>query len=142
MRRYDALSHNSYLHAVGPFHDVENGASGTSRTLTCKDSMGRESKFGPGLLAGGSRRLPGFVGAGGGDGAEGFHQRSRSWVSQAPHGTSRPTQSRVERLNRIKDEREHTARERSLQRSHLVGNSNQRSRLVEREDPQADGFVR
>ena len=39
MRRYDALSDNSYLHAIGPLTHAQNGASNATGTMTGQNGM-------------------------------------------------------------------------------------------------------
>ena len=48
MRRYDALSHNSYLLPIGAVVDAQDGAPGASRARAFQHSVCGETKVGTG----------------------------------------------------------------------------------------------
>ena len=52
MRRYDALSHNSYLHAIAPLGHVEDGAANAPGAIAREDSVVGQTERGSGRLGG------------------------------------------------------------------------------------------
>lgn len=52
MRRYDALSHNSYLHPIDSFGDIEDRAAHPSGAYTAENGMVGETEQGPCFLGG------------------------------------------------------------------------------------------
>ena len=132
MRRYNALSDNSYLRAVGTFHNRQNGATFAPRTNATENGVRRKTQDCSSRLSTGFGFLAGFVGTGGRDGAKGFHKRPGFGMSKASHGHPIAAKARVLRFQSVQDKRECAPWKLPFNRSNLVGNLHELRRLIQR----------
>ena len=142
MLRYNALSHNSYLHPIISFDDIEDRASDSPGAKTAENGMVGQTKRSPRLFGGRCRYFARFVRTGGGDGAKGFYQQASRWVGKATDGHAPPSQASIQRFNGIENKRKSAFRKRCFELSDFFWNMNQIRGLLEGQDAQADRFVR